>query len=58
MLLALLLLPGSVAGQGMTPVLDWQVLLTDPDTGELTDLANQYERAIGYRRDYGRARQL
>jgi len=58
MLLALLLLPGSVAGQGMTPVLDWQVLLTDPDTGELTDLASQYERAIGYRRDYGRARQL
>lgn len=44
--------------EGVTPVLDWQVLLTDPDPEELTSLASQYERAIGYRRDYGRARQL
>ena len=45
-------------GQIATPILDWQVLLTDPDPVALTDLASQYERAIGYRRDYGRARQL
>jgi soluble lytic murein transglycosylase-like protein len=57
-LLALLLLPGTVIGQDVTPVLDWQVLLADPDPVELTDLASQYEHAIGYRRDYGRARQL
>jgi len=57
-LLALVLLPGSVAGQGATPILDWQVLLADPDPEELMNLASQYERAIGYRRDYGRARQL
>jgi len=57
-LLALMLLPGSVAGQGTTPILDWQVLLTDPDPEELMELAGQYEHAIGYRRDYGRARQL
>ena len=55
-LLALLL--WSVAGQGNSPILDWQVLLDDPDPEELTNLASQYERAIGYRRDYGRARQL
>ncbi|MGD8630820.1 MAG: transglycosylase SLT domain-containing protein [Gammaproteobacteria bacterium] len=48
----------SLAGQGSTPVLDWQVLLADPDPEELMELANQYEHAIGYRRDYGRARQL
>jgi len=41
-----------------TPVLDWQVLLADPDPAQLTEMASQYERAIGYRRDYGRARQL
>ena len=58
LLLALLLLPASVAGQDVTPVLDWHVLLADPDPEELTDLASQYEHAIGYRRDYGRARQL
>lgn len=58
LLLALLLLPGTVAGQDITPVLDWHVLLADPDPVELTDLASQYEHAIGYRRDYGRARQL
>jgi TPR repeat protein len=57
-LLALLLLPGTVTGQDVTPVLDWQVLLADPDPVELADLASQYEHAIGYRRDYGRARQL
>jgi soluble lytic murein transglycosylase-like protein len=55
-LLALLLY--AVAGQGATPVLDWQVLLADPDPVELMNLASQYENAIGYRRDYGRARQL
>ncbi|MDH3831393.1 MAG: transglycosylase SLT domain-containing protein, partial [Gammaproteobacteria bacterium] len=41
-----------------TPILDWQVLLADPDPAQLTEMAGQYERAIGYRRDYGRARQL
>ena len=55
-LLALVLLLFTVTGQGATPVLDWQVLLADPDPEEL--MASQYERAIGYRRDYGRARQL
>ena len=58
MLLALLLLPGTVTGQDVTPVLDWHVLLADPDPVELTELASKYEHAIGYRRDYGRARQL
>jgi soluble lytic murein transglycosylase-like protein len=57
-LLATALLLCAFAGQGATPVLDWQVLLADPDPVELTDLASQYEHAIGYRRDYGRARQL
>jgi soluble lytic murein transglycosylase-like protein len=56
--LAAVLLLCATTGQGTTPVLDWQALLTDPDPEELTDLAGQYERAIGYRRDYGRARQL
>ncbi|MDH3527011.1 MAG: transglycosylase SLT domain-containing protein [Gammaproteobacteria bacterium] len=58
--LVLVLLPYAVAvaGQDATPVLDWQVLLADPDPEELTNLARQYEHAIGYRRDYGRARQL
>ena len=41
-----------------TPVLDWQVLLDEPDPIELMELASQYEHARGYRRDYGRARQL
>ncbi len=57
-LLATVLLLCAFAGQGATPVLDWQVLLADPDPVELTNLASQYEHAIGYRRDYGRARQL
>ena len=57
LLLSALLLSAR-AVQGQTPILDWQVLLTDPDPVELTELAGQYERAIGYRRDYGRARQL
>ncbi|HAJ92707.1 MAG TPA: lytic transglycosylase [Gammaproteobacteria bacterium] len=57
-LLALVMLLYAVAGQGATPVLDWQVLLAEPDPEELTELASQYEHAIGYRRDYGRARQL
>ena len=48
----------SVQGQIATPILDWQVLLADPDPIELTALAGQYEQAVGYRRDYGRARQL
>jgi soluble lytic murein transglycosylase-like protein len=58
LLTTLLLCAVAVYGQLATPILDWQVLLADPDPAELTDLANQYERAIGYRRDYGRARQL
>ena len=57
-ILVLALLLWSVTGQGATPVLDWQVLLADPDPEELMNLASRYERAIGYRRDYGRARQL
>ena len=57
-LLALVMLLYAVAGQGATPVLDWQVLLAEPDPEERTELASQYEHAIGYRRDYGRARQL
>jgi len=56
--LVLALLLYAVTGQGATPVLDWQVLLADPDPVELMELAGQYEHAIGYRRDYGRARQL
>ena len=56
-LLLMWLLPAAT-GYGATPILDWQVLLADPDPGELMELAGQYERAIGYRRDYGRARQL
>jgi soluble lytic murein transglycosylase-like protein len=58
LLTTLLLCAVAVYGQLATPILDWQVLLADPDPAELTDLASQYERAIGYRRDYGRARQL
>lgn len=57
LLLSALLLSAR-AVQGQAPILDWQVLLADPDPVELTELAGQYERAIGYRRDYGRARQL
>jgi soluble lytic murein transglycosylase-like protein len=58
LLTTLLLCAVAAHGQLATPILDWQVLLADPDPVELTDLASQYERAIGYRRDYGRARQL
>ena len=54
----LLLCAVAARAQAATPILDWQLLLTDPDPVELTDLASQYEHAIGYRRDYGRARQL
>jgi soluble lytic murein transglycosylase-like protein len=46
------------SAQASTPVLDWQVLLDDPDPVELMVLASKYEHARGYRRDYGRARQL
>jgi hypothetical protein len=53
-----MLLLWSVVARGDTPILDWHVLLADPDPVELTELAGQYEHAIGYRRDYGRARQL
>jgi len=56
--LTAVLLLCTIAAQGATPILDWQLLLADPDPEELTDLAGQYERAVGYRRDYGRARQL
>ena len=45
-------------GQVASPILDWQQLLADPDPAALAELAGQYEHAIGYRRDYGRARQL
>jgi soluble lytic murein transglycosylase-like protein len=55
---ALLLAACAAHSQIASPTLDWHVLLANPDPLELTDLANQYERAIGYRRDYGRARQL
>lgn len=41
-----------------SPYLDWNALLADPDPVELTELARRYEKAVGYRRDYGRARQL
>lgn len=58
LLLAPLLLLWSVIARGDTPILDWHVLLAAPDPVELTELASQYEHAIGYRRDYGRARQL
>ena len=57
-LLALALLLYAVTVRGTTPILDWQLLLADPDPEELMELASQYEHAIGYRRDYGRARQL
>jgi len=46
------------SAQAATPVLDWQVLLDEPDPVELMELASKYEHAKGYRRDYGRARQL
>jgi hypothetical protein len=55
---ALLLFVASARGQAPTPILDWHQLLADPDPVALTELASQYEHAIGYRRDYGRARQL
>jgi soluble lytic murein transglycosylase-like protein len=55
---AVVLLLCATAVQGTAPILDWQVLLADPDPAELMDLGSQYERAVGYRRDYGRARQL
>ena len=54
----LLSLAVSANGQYVSPILDWQALLTDPDPEELSELARNYEQAIGYRRDYGRARQL
>lgn len=44
--------------QAADPTLDWQVLLNEPDPVELMELASRYEHARGYRRDYGRARQL
>ncbi|GMQ86875.1 MAG: hypothetical protein BMS9Abin08_0073 [Gammaproteobacteria bacterium] len=56
--LAVTLLVCMSRAQSSTPVLDWQVLLDDPDSVELMELASQYEHARGYRRDYGRARQL
>lgn len=55
---AVVLLLCATAGQCAAPILDWQLLLADPDPAELMDLGSQYERAVGYRRDYGRARQL
>lgn len=60
LLLLSVLLSAAFAAQGQmaTPILDWQELLADPDPVELTSLAGQYEQAVGYRRDYGRARQL
>ena len=58
LLFSMLLCLSAGYGQSATPILDWHVLLADPDPEELTNLASQYERAIGYRRDYGRARQL
>jgi soluble lytic murein transglycosylase-like protein len=58
LLSALLSATFAAQGQIATPILDWQVLLADPDPVELTALAGQYEQAVGYRRDYGRARQL
>ena len=60
LLLLSVLLSAAFAAQSQiaTPILDWQVLLSDPDPVELTALAGQYEQAVGYRRDYGRARQL
>jgi soluble lytic murein transglycosylase-like protein len=57
-LLAAALLLSARIGWASSPILDWHSLLADPDPVELTDLARQYEQAIGYRRDYGRARQL
>jgi soluble lytic murein transglycosylase-like protein len=57
---AMALFTGAVTApaQEVIPILDWNELLTEPDPVELTALARQYEQAIGYRRDYGRARQL
>ena len=57
-LLAVTLSLSMLRAPASTPVLDWQVLLDDPDPVELMALASQYEHARGYRRDYGRARQL
>jgi len=57
-LLAVGLSLGMFTALADTPVLDWQVLLDDPDPVELMELAGKYEHARGYRRDYGRARQL
>ncbi len=44
--------------QGIDNGLDWNALLSAPDPAELMQLAEQYERARGVRRDYSRARQL
>ena len=57
-LLPLLFYAISLVRADTFPILDWQELLADPNPLELTELARQYEQAIGYRRDYGRARQL
>jgi len=54
----LLSLALTAQGQSVSPILDWQALLADPDPEEISRLASHYEQAIGYRRDYGRARQL
>ena len=54
----LLSVPLSASAQQLVPTLDWHELLTDPDPVRITALARRYERAEGYRRDYGRARQL
>jgi soluble lytic murein transglycosylase-like protein len=56
--LSLLLSCATLVHAEVTPILDWQELLNDPDPLELAELARHYEQAIGYRRDYGRARQL
>jgi soluble lytic murein transglycosylase-like protein len=58
LLYALLLYGVNAQCQTATPILDWNMLLANPDPVAITELASQYERAIGYRRDYGRARQL
>lgn len=54
----LLSLPLAAHAQQLVPTLDWYELLSDPDPVEITALARRYEQAEGYRRDYGRARQL
>jgi soluble lytic murein transglycosylase-like protein len=58
LLFALLLWAVAAHSETTSPTLNWHELLTDPDPVQLTALAGQYEQAIGYRRDYGRALQL